>query len=294
MAKDMDIMNNDNKLSEIANTCVHNWEWASYSICRSLTGCWPSRRVVAPQGAARRVNLSRHSVPDSNTASFDGMQSLKGSYIYCLWHRHWQMATTTHTTSLKGSDRFEDEICRSLTGCWSSREAVAPQGAARRVNLLQPFRLSGDHSSSIAQCVTIEHYLSRYSVPDSNTATFDDKQSLKGSYIYCLWHRHWQMATAPHTTSLKGSDRFEDEICRSLTGCRPSRRVVAPQGAARKVNLSRHSVPDSNTATFDDMQSLKGSYIYCLWHRHWQMATAPHTTSLKGSDRIKLNHSSNI
>ncbi len=247
----------------IANTCVHNWGWASYSICRSLTGCCPSREAIAPQGTAVGADmsqpfrlfgdysssiahgvaiehyLSRHSVPDSNTASFDGMQSLKGSYIYCLWHRHWQMATTTHTTSLKGSDRFEDEICRSLTGCRPSRRVVAPQGAARRVNLLQPFRLSGDYSSSIAQCVAIEHYLSRHSVPDSNTASFDGMQSLKGSYIYCLWHRHWQMATTTHTTSLKGSNR------------------------------------------------------YTLRHRR-RFSMASPLASLKGSDRFELNHSCNI
>ena len=94
-------------------------------------------------------------------------------------------------------------MCCSPSGCCPSREAIAPQ-----VDMSQPFRLSGDYSSSIAQCVAIEHYLSRHSVPDSNTASFDGIQSLKGSYIYCLWHRHWQMATTTHTTSLKGSDRY--------------------------------------------------------------------------------------
>ena len=161
MAKNMDIRNNDNIRMAIANTCVHNWEWVLYSICRSLTGCRPSRRVVAPQGAARRVNL------------------------------------------------------------------------------LQPFRLSGDYSSSIAHGVAIEHYLSRHSVPDSNTASFYGMQSLKGSYIYCLWHRHWQMATTTHTTSLKGSDR------------------------------------------------------YTLRHRR-RFSMASQLASLKGSDRFELNHSCNI
>ena len=130
-------------------------------------------------------------------------------------------------------------ICCSPSGCCPSREAIAPQGTARRVNLLQPFRLSGDYSSSIAQCVAIEHYLSRHSVPDSNTASFDGIQSLKGSYIYCLWHRHWQMATTTHTTSLKGSNR------------------------------------------------------YTLRHRR-RFSMASPLASLKGSDRFELNHSCNI
>ncbi|MDD6581087.1 MAG: hypothetical protein PUF10_00220 [Bacteroidales bacterium] len=172
MAKDRDMRNRGNALIEILHARVRNSEWSLYSICRSLSGCWPSCAAVTPQGAAHRVNLSRRSAPShdtiwslnvdlsqpfrlsgnltsiahgvaiehflsrrsaphSNTASFGGRQSLKGSdryslrhrrrtcaatstlrslkgsCVYCRWHRHWQMDHPIATPSLKGSDKYD-------------------------------------------------------------------------------------------------------------------------------------------------------------------------------------------
>ena len=131
MAKDIDMRNRGNVLMEIMHVRVHDLGWSPYSICRSLSGCWPYREAVALQGAAHRVNLSRRSAPHSNTASFGGRQSLKGSdryslrhrrrtcaatstlrslkgsYVYCRWHRHWQMDHPIATPSLKGSDKYD-------------------------------------------------------------------------------------------------------------------------------------------------------------------------------------------
>ena len=131
-------------------------------------------------------------------------------------------------------------ICRSLSGCWPSCEAVVPQGTAHRVNLSRPFRLSGDYSSSIAQGVAFEHYLLRHSVPHSNAASYGSRQSLKGSDRYSLRHR---------------------------------RRICAATSTLR---------------------SLKGSYVYCRWHRHWQMDHSIATPSLKGSDKYDIIYSHNL
>ena len=151
--------------------------------------------------------------------------SLKGSDRCYLRHRRRMTVPATSSLSLKGSDR-----CCSPSGCCPSRKAIAPQGAARGENLLQPFRLLGN-SSSITHGVAIEHYLSQHSVPHSNAASFGGRQSLKGSdryslrhrrrtcaaatpsslkgsYIYCLWHRHWLMVRPVTIPSLKGSDRY--------------------------------------------------------------------------------------
>lgn len=121
-------------------------------------------------------------------------------------------------------------ICRSLSGCCPSREAIAPQGTAVGVDMSQPFRLS-ENPISIAHGAAIEHFLSRRSAPHSNAASFSRQslkgsdryslrhrrricaatstlRSLKGSYVYCRWHRHWQMDRTSTTPSLKGSDKY--------------------------------------------------------------------------------------
>lgn len=178
--------------------------------------------------------------------------SLKGSDRCYLRHRRRMTAPATSSLSLKGSDR-----CRSLSGCLASHEAVAPQGAAHRVNLSrhsvpshdtiwslnvdlsQPFSLS-ENPISIAHGVAIEHFLSRRAAPHSNAASFDSRQSLKGSDRYSLRHR---------------------------------RRICAA------------------TST---LQSLKGSYVYCRWHRHWQMGHTATIPSLKGSDKFDIIYSHNL
>ena len=146
MAKDRDMRNRGNALIEILHARVRNSEWSLYSICRSLSGCWPSCAAVTPQGAARGVNLSRHSVPSHDTiwslnvalsqpfslsenpisiahgaaiehflsrrsaphsnAASFSRQSLKGSDRYSLRHRRRTCATST-TPSLKGSDKYD-------------------------------------------------------------------------------------------------------------------------------------------------------------------------------------------
>lgn len=62
MAKGM-IRNRENNLMEILHARVQNLEWLPYSICCSLSGCWPSREAFASQDAALGVYLSRHFVP---------------------------------------------------------------------------------------------------------------------------------------------------------------------------------------------------------------------------------------
>lgn len=77
-----------------------------------------------------------------------------------------------------------DIFCCSPSGCWPSREAVAPQGDAVGVDMSQPFRL----------LAVAEPY--RHGV------------SLKSSDRYCRWHGHRLMVRAAPIQSLKGSDRY--------------------------------------------------------------------------------------
>ena len=139
--------------------------------CRSLSGCWPSCEAIVPQGAAHRVNLSRHSVPSHCTiwslnVALSQPFSLSENPIsiahgvafehYLLRHSvpHSNATSFGSRQSLKGSDRYSLRHRRRICAATSTL------------------------------------------------------RSPKGSYVYCRWHRHWQMGHTATIPSLKGSDKY--------------------------------------------------------------------------------------
>lgn len=171
MAKDRDMRNRGNALIEILHARVRNSEWSLYSICRSLSGCWPSCEVVVPQGAAHRVNLSRRSAPSHGTVS---SLNVDLSQPFSL---------SENPISIAHGAAIEHFL---------SRRSAPHSNAASfsRQSLKGSDRYSLRHRRRICAA----------------TSTL---RSLKGSYVYCRWHRHWQMGHTATIPSLKGSDKYD-------------------------------------------------------------------------------------
>ena len=88
------------------NPRVHNLGWSLYSICRSLSGCLPSRVADNPQGAAIGENIFQHFVLSTIAGLSSREQSLKGSNRYTLRHGRRIIPAYHSSVSLKGSDRY--------------------------------------------------------------------------------------------------------------------------------------------------------------------------------------------